>query len=167
MAFVIAAATIWLSVDLTASGYPVVMFLNFLGSAAMVVPVPGFAALCVGSTVLNPFLLGALSGIAESLGEVSGYAVGYGGQNVLQRHRFYDRAQRWMVQRGGVVLFIVSIIPNPFFDLVGIAAGGTRYPLSRFLVIVMAGKVLKGVMIGYGCYYYRGTWWLSWLPWVN
>ena len=162
LAFVVAAVVLGRSANLTAIGYPGVMFLSFLGSAALVLPVPGLISLCAVSAVLNPFLLGALAGVAETLGEVSGYAIGYGGQHMLQRHRLYERVQRWMVRRGWLVIFVVSVIPNPLFDLVGIAAGGTRYPLPRFLAIVLVGKVLKGLIVGYSCY--QG---ISLLPWVD
>jgi membrane protein YqaA with SNARE-associated domain len=159
---VIAAVALGRLAKLTAIGYPGVMILSFLGSAALVLPVPGLISLCGVSVVLNPLLLGILAGSAETLGEVSGYAIGYGGQHVLQKHRLYERVQGWMVRRGALVIFVVSIIPNPLFDQVGIAAGGTRYPLPRFLAVVLAGKLLKGVIVAYSCYHG-----IRLLPWVD
>ena len=67
-----------------------------------------------------------------------------------------------MRKRGWVVILLVSIIPNPLFDLVGIAAGATRYPMARFLGIVLVGKVIKGLTIAYTCSYGIRA-----LPWVN
>ena len=144
------------------AGYPGVFFLSFLGSVSMVLPVPGLISLCGFSLVLNPFLLGLLAGVGETIGEISGYAVGYGGGSVIEKRRFYPKLKYWMERRGIVVLFVVSLIPNPVFDVVGIAAGSVRFSLPRFLATVWAGKTLKGIMVGYTCFYG-----ISLLPWVD
>ena len=134
-------------------GYPGVLFFGFLGSAAMAPLVPGVVVLCGVSTVLNPLILALLNAVGESAGETASYAVGYGGGPVLQKRRFYIRARRWMERRGVVTLFVVSVIPNPFFDLVGVAAGAVRFPLLKFLVSVFAGKLIKSILVAYACYY--------------
>ena len=143
-------------------GYPGVFFLSALGSAAMVLPVPGLVSVCALSLTLNPLLLGLLAGIGETLGEISGYAVGYGGGSVVEKHRFYPKLRHWMERRGTPILFLVSLIPNPVFDLIGITAGAVRFPLYRFLATVWVGKTMKGVMISYTCSYSFHQ-----LPWVN
>ena len=148
--------------ELSNVGYPGVFFLSFLGSAAMVLPVPGLISLCAVSVVLNPLALGLLAATGETLGEISGYAVGYGGGGLVDRSKTYVRIRWWMRKRGWVVILLVSIIPNPLFDLVGIAAGATRYPMARFLGIVLVGKVIKGLTIAYTCSYGIRA-----LPWVN
>ena len=145
-----------------AVGYPGVFFLSFLGSVTMVLPVPGLAGVCVLSTKLSPFLLGLLAGIAETIGELSGYAIGYGGGSVIERRGFYVKLKGWMERRGTLVLFLVSIIPNPVFDVVGIAAGGVRFSLPKFLATVWVGKTLKGMLVAYTCSYG-----LDLLPWVD
>jgi membrane protein YqaA with SNARE-associated domain len=150
------------SLDPVALGYPGVFFLSLLGSFALVLPVPGLISLCGVSVLLNPFVLGLLAGIGETLGETSGYAIGYGGGSMIERRGFYVKLKDWMERRGTLVIFLVSIIPNPVFDVVGIAAGSVRFPLIRFLAIVLVGKTLKGVMVGYTCYYG-----VTLLPWVE
>ena len=160
-------------------GYLGVFLLSFLGSVAMVLPVPGLIALCgAGGLGLSPALLGVLAGTGETIGEISGYAVGYGGRGVVEGNRFqgvtsvirrkpflvtlFVRLEQWMERRGAVVLFLVSIIPNPFFDLVGVAAGGVRYPVHRFFAIVFVGKILKGILVAYTCFYG-----VELMPWVD
>ncbi|MCI0439979.1 MAG: VTT domain-containing protein [Chloroflexi bacterium] len=148
--------------SLQAVGYPGVFFLSFLGSVSMVLPVPGLISVCGLSLVLSPFIIGLLAGAGETLGEISGYAVGFGGGAILERRGFYPRLKSWMERRGTLAIFLVSVIPNPFFDIVGIAAGGVRYPILKFLGIVLVGKILKGVMVGYTCYFG-----ITLLPWVE
>ena len=147
-------------------GYPGVLFLSFLGSVSMVLPVPGLIALCGVSPILNPFVLGVLNGMGEAAGEVSSYAVGYGSGPVLEKRSFYPTARRWMERRGTVALFAISAIPNPFFDIVGIAAGGVRFPFARFMMLVLAGKLVKGLLVAYTCHYGVEVS-INLLPWVS
>ena len=168
LAVVIGTTTTWLLRPDVSSmeywkawGYPGVFFLSFLGSGAMVLPVPGLIAVCgAGGLEMNLIAVGLLSGLGETLGEVSGYAIGYGGHSVIARHRIYHRITRWMERRGSLVIFLVSLVPNPFFDLIGIAAGGLRFPLFRFLGTVWLGKTLKGLIVAQSCF-----WIARWLPW--
>ena len=62
----------------------------------------------------------------------------------------------------GVILFL-SIIPNPIFDFMGIAAGALRYPLKKFLLVGWFGKTLKGILIAYTCLWIVE--WVTWLKW--
>ena len=148
------------------AGYPGVFFLAFLGAVSMILPGPGLLSVCGLSLVLNPFALGVLSGLGESLGESSAYAVGYGGNTIFDKLAFYRNlrptVQRWMEQRGTLVVFLVSVIPNPIVDVVGIAAGSVHFPFRRFLIIVFIGKTIKGILWAYICHYGATL-----LPWVS
>ena len=152
--------------DVESLGYPGVFLLSFLGSFAMVLPVPGLIAVCgAGGIDLNPLVVGLLSGTGETIGEISGYGLGYGGRGVFENSRFrgvIEKFEAWMKRRGTLVLFLVSAIPNPIFDLVGIAAGGARYPVAKFFAIVFVGKTLKGVLVASTCFYG-----VTLMPWVN
>jgi membrane protein YqaA with SNARE-associated domain len=143
-------------------GYPGVLFLSFLGSGSMILPVPGLISACGVSLLLSPIIVGLMVGIGETLGELSGYAVGVGSSGMLEGRGFYTKTKEWMERRGTLVLFLVSVIPNPVFDVVGIAAGSTRFPLPRFLATVWVGKTLKGLIVGYACFHG-----VDLLPWVD
>ena len=143
-------------------GYPGVFFLSLLASGGMVFPIPSLAATCGAAGLdLNLIVVGILAGLRETLGELVGYSIGFGGQSVVQRRNIYKRAKAWMVRWGVGVLLILSIIPNPIFDFVGIAAGALRYPIRRFLVIVWVGKTLKGLIIAHACF-----WIVEWIRWL-
>jgi uncharacterized membrane protein YdjX (TVP38/TMEM64 family) len=52
------------------------------------------------------------------------------------------------VQRhGSPAIFALAVIPNPFFDLGGIAAGVLRMPVWRCLAACWAGKVLRMIAV--------------------
>ena len=138
------------------------LVISVLGSGGFVFPIPALATVCTLSPFLSPPIVGLLNGVGETVGELTGYAIGYGSHRAIERRRFYQRAKAWMERRGTLAVFLVSIVPNPFFDIIGIAAGGTRFPLRRFLITVWAGKSLKGLMVAYSCSYG-----VSLLPWVD
>ena len=145
-----------------ALGYPGVFFLILLASGGMVFPIPSLAATCGAAGLdLNLIIVGVLAGLGETLGELVGYSIGFGGQSVVQRRRIYKRARTWMIRWGIGVLLILSIIPNPIFDFVGIAAGALRYPMKRFLITVWVGKTLKGLIIAHVCF-----WIVEWIRWL-
>ena len=117
------------------------------------------ATACATAIFLNPFLVGVIAGTAETAGELSGYYLGYTGRDVLGRSRIYQRLEIWMRRRGWLLLFLVSLVPNPIFDIVGIAAGALRYPVWGFLAVVWAGKLLKFLIFAYACA--AGSDWLT------
>ena len=118
-------------------------------------PLPGPAAVCVAAAPdfgLNPLTIGLISASAEALGEMTGYIAGVSGKSLIQRQRLFSRAQGLVQRRGGIILFIGSMVPNPFFDLIGIAAGSVSYPIKKFLIVVFFAKAIKSISIAYACF---------------
>ncbi len=140
-------------------GYGAVALSALVASAGLVIPVPALATACATAIFLDPFWVGIIAGTAESAGELSGYYLGYTGRDVLARNRVYQRLEHWMRRRGWLLLFLVSLVPNPVFDVVGIAAGALRYPVWGFLAVVWVGKLLKFLVFAYACQ--AGTDWLT------
>jgi uncharacterized membrane protein YdjX (TVP38/TMEM64 family) len=138
--------------ELAAYGYVAVFAVGLVSNATVVLPVPGLAVSSLMGGVFNPWLVGVVGGVGQALGEVSGYMVGYSGQTLVDNNPIYNRLSRWMEQRGVLTIFVLALIPNPLFDLGGIAAGALRYPLWKFLISCAAGKVLKNIgfaLVGY------------------
>ena len=134
-------------------GFPSIWLISFIGASSIVLPVPGLAALCVGASPavgLNPIEVGLVAASAETVGEMTGYLAGVSGAGFLERNRWYTRFKWWLNRRGGVALLVLSAVPNPIFDLLGIAAGAARYPVHKFLAIVFLGKSIKSIGIAYG-----------------
>ncbi|MGC9359683.1 MAG: VTT domain-containing protein [Anaerolineae bacterium] len=147
--------------ELQALGYLGVFVIGVLGNATIILPVPGLAVVFAGGGVLNPLLVGLVAGVGEPLGELTGYLAGYGGSAVVEDAERYERVRRWMERRGFVTLFVLSAVPNPLFDLAGMAAGMLRYPVAKFLLACWLGKTLKAVLIAYLGLAFRGAlmWW--------
>jgi len=143
------------------AGYGGVALASLIASAGLIIPVPALGAVCAGSVFLNPVLLGLIAGTSESVGELTGYFLGYSGRDMARRSRLYNRLEPLVRRRGWLPLFLVSLVPNPIFDIIGIAAGALRYPLWSFLSIVWVGKTIKFITFAYACKYS-----LAWLTQV-
>ena len=124
-------------------GYPGVFVISLLGNATVIFPAPSLAVVFGMGGVLNPLLVGLVAGVGEALGELTGYLAGYGGRAVIENRETYERLERWMQRHGSATIFVLSAIPNPVFDLAGIAAGVLRFPLQRFLLSCWVGKTIK------------------------
>jgi membrane protein YqaA with SNARE-associated domain len=130
-------------------GYPGVFLISLLGNATVIFPAPSLAVVFGMGGVLNPLLVGLVAGVGEALGELTGYLAGYGGRAVIEDWQMYHRLERWMQRNGSATILTLSAIPNPFFDLAGIAAGALRFPLKWFLLSCWVGKTIKTVAFAY------------------
>jgi len=130
-------------------GYPGVFLVSLLGNATVIFPAPSLAVVFGMGGVLNPLLVGLVAGVGEALGELTGYLAGYGGRAVIEDREMYGRLEEWMQRHGSATILTLSAIPNPFFDLAGIAAGALRFPLAQFLLSCWVGKTIKTIAIAF------------------
>ncbi len=142
---------------LSAYGYIGLFLVSLISAASIVLPMPGAAAITSAGALLDPvwgipvpILVGLVAGLAETIGEMTGYAAGYGGSPLFRDKPIYPRVQAWMERRGVLTMFLLSCIPNPLVDVAGVAAGAVKMRLSSFLAGVFPGKVLKNVYLSAG-----------------
>ena len=155
-AFIATGLVLWATgtFSIETAGYASIWFLAFIGAALIFLPVSSLAAVCVAAAVdLNPFLLAVVAASAEAVGELTGYLAGMGGKAVFDRNRFYLRFKNLFSRYAALTLLVGSIIPNPLFDIMGVAAGSILYPVRKFLLLVFIGKVVKFTWVALGCYY--------------
>jgi uncharacterized membrane protein YdjX (TVP38/TMEM64 family) len=124
-------------------GYPGIFVLAFLSYATVLLPAPGVAVVFTMGAVFNPIGVALAAGAGAALGELSGYLAGFSGQAVAEHAAIYDRLAGWMGKNGSLTVLLLSAIPNPFFDLAGVAAGALKMPLGRFLFWVWIGETTK------------------------
>jgi len=140
-------------------GYVGVFLISLLGTATIVLPMPSMAfTFAMGGALASPLLVGLIAGTGETLGELTGYLAGYSGSTVVEDRERYDRLASQMQRYGGWLILVMAAIPNPAFDLVGLIAGGLRYPVVKFLLACWPGKTLKAVLVAYA-----GAGMLPWL----
>lgn len=134
-------------------GYLGVFILSLMASATIIIPIPALPVVFVMGAILNPWLVALMVALAEPIGELTGYMAGYSGKVALQHRKFYTKLERWMQRRGPMVLVGFSALPNPFTDVAGVAAGAIRYPLWKFLVWMLVGKTIKGLLVAFAGYW--------------
>ena len=129
--------------DFAAFGYPGIFIIALLANATVLLPAPGVAIIYAMGAIFNPFGVGLAAGTGGAIGELSGYLAGFSGQAVIERTDVYDRIKPWVKKYGGWAIMVLSAIPNPFFDVAGIAAGLAKMPVQTFLVFTWIGQLIK------------------------
>jgi len=146
--------------DLAGYGYLGIFLLSVLSASSVFLPLPGLALAYTGGGVLDPLIVGLVAGLGNALGELTGYLAGRGGSAIIEDQVYYQRMEALMDRYGGLVILVLAIIPNPIFDMAGIAAGVLRYPVWKFLLFCTVGKTIKTLAFAYLGEYSRD--WLLW-----
>lgn len=130
-------------------GYIGAFLISMIASATIVLPAPGLAVVIAMGTALDPIILGIVGGIGSAVGELSGYIAGANGSALIpesQRHHV-ERLDKLTRRYGAWLLFGMSAIPFPLFDIAGMVAGALRMRVSSFLLSVAAGKSIKYIVL--------------------
>ena len=133
----------------SAYGYIGIFVVSVVGNATVFLPVPSLLAVFAGGTAFNPLLTGLVAGVAEPLGELTGYLAGYGGSAIIENRTRYEQMRQRMRRHGFATIVVLSLIPNPLFDLAGITAGALHMPVWRFLLACWLGKTAKALAIAW------------------
>lgn len=132
---------------LGAYGYPGLFLLNLLSSATLILPAPGLALALAAGATMNPYLVGLAVGSGSTLGELTGYIAGASGRGMVEDDPNYPRVREWMSKYGLWVIFVLSVVPNPIFDVAGIVAGAMHIPVWKFLAATWCGKLIKSTLV--------------------
>lgn len=130
-------------------GYPGIFLLSLLANATLILPAPGVAITFTMGAVFHPLGVALAAGTGATLGELTGYLAGFSGQGVAARTPIYERLEGWTRRYGGWAVLVLALIPNPFFDIGGAAAGAMKMRVTRFLAWAWVGKTLKMLAFAY------------------
>ncbi len=139
-------------------GYPGIFIISILANATILLPAPGVAVVFAMGSIFNPFIVGVVAGAGAAIGEISGYLAGFSGQGVVENIKLYNRISSWMQRYGAWTILLLAAIPNPFFDLAGMAAGALKMPIQKFFFWCVIGKIIKMLIFAY-----TGAYSLTWL----
>jgi membrane protein YqaA with SNARE-associated domain len=137
-------------------GYAGIFLISIAANATIIIPLPGVAFTTAMGAIFNPFWVAIAAGLGAALGELTGYAAGFSGQGVAERAALYNRLTTWMKAHQNLAygaILLLAFIPNPLFDLAGMASGALKLPLWKFLLACAIGKILKMLMFAYAGYY--------------
>jgi membrane protein DedA with SNARE-associated domain len=134
-------------------GYPGIFLIALLANATILLPAPGVAIIYAMGSIFNPLGVGLAAGTGGAIGELSGYIAGFSGQAVVERTDVYNRVKPWIDKYGGWAILVLSAIPNPFFDIAGIAAGIAKMPVHVFLFFTWIGQLIKMTLFALAGHY--------------
>jgi membrane protein YqaA with SNARE-associated domain len=137
-------------------GYAGIFLLSILANATIILPAPGIAIVFAMGGVFNPVGTALAAAAGSTIGELSGYLAGFSGRGVIENQALYDRLIGWMQHNrliGLLAIFVLAAIPNPLFDMAGIAAGALKIPVWQFLLSCGLGKTIKMLIFAYAGYY--------------
>ncbi len=141
----------WMTQTSILLGYPGTFLASLLGSASVVIEVPfaGVPFVMGGQTVgpgqftFDPWLLGIFSGIGATIGDMTSYALGYGGR------RFVDEASKSGFSQfienhpraTPLAVFVLASTPLPV-DPALVSLGVARYSLWKLFLPCLVGEVI-------------------------
>jgi membrane protein YqaA with SNARE-associated domain len=141
-------------------GYLGLFLVEIIGSATIIFPAPAFAINFIlgGTPGFDPWLVGIVAGTGSAIGEITGYGVGRGGREVIEKKykHLLDRTRKWMEGHGDfliITLFAATPLPH---DVVGMISGAVEYPLRKFMLATLVGKIIAGVVLAWAGYYSIG-----------
>jgi len=136
-----------------AYGYPGIFLVTLMANATVFLPAPGVAVVFAMGSIFNPVGVALAAGTGGALGELSGYLAGFSGQVVIERTDIYERIHPWVQKYGGWAILVLSAIPNPFFDVAGVAAGIAKMRWRTFLISCWIGQLIKMSMFSFAGFY--------------
>jgi len=161
---------IWVDLDenrFKGLGYAGIFIANLVSTITVVIPVPGLSAagqalIVSGGKNLSPIPVGIVGGAGMALGEVTAYIAGAVGRELVEGRQvggpsWFRRSVEstvrtigWLMRHHGMLtLFVLSVIPNPLFEVAGLTAGSVRMKFWRFMLPVAVGKILRGLILAF------------------
>lgn len=127
-------------------GYLGAFLVSLVGNATIVLPIPGLLAVFFlgANPAFNPVWIGLAAGAGASIGEMTGYMLGYSGRGVVEKSRLYNRSMHWLKRWGSLTIFTFALTPLPD-DVTGAVAGILRFPVWKFLLACFLGKALLSI----------------------
>ncbi|PJF47799.1 MAG: DedA family protein [Chloroflexi bacterium] len=125
--------------------------LSAVGNATVIIPAPAFVVACAAAPIYGVLHTGLIAGAGSAVGEMTGYMAGYGGTAVLPQGERYQRLHDLTERFGPVVVFLLALLPNPLFDLGGLAAGALKMHPLAFLFATFSGKAVRFMLIALAC----------------
>lgn len=136
----------------TTLGLVGLFIINFLGSATIFLPTPAILSVAVAAIVFNPIIVALVAAVASSLGEAIAFIFGYSSMQMFdsRKHENIFRITKALVHwKGGILIPVFALIPNPFFDGLGILAGMSGFPIKNFLLFTFFGRFVRNIGIVY------------------
>jgi len=134
-----------------------------IGSASIIFPLPHFLIIIAAGKILDPLLVGLISGVGSAIGELTSYGLAFGivfgGRKIRKRKkskhekRLLKKIDMAFKNRWGFpFIFIFAVTPLPF-DLIGLYCGAVGYDVKKFFLATLIGKIIISLILAYSGFY--------------
>lgn len=121
--------------------------INAVSNASLFISAPAFLTVIAGGAIYPPILVGFISSLGAAVGDMVGFMLGLSGRHLinhkLNKKIWFKIINNYFHKYGGWIIFIISFVPNPFFDSMGIIAGVFHYPVWKFFLLVFLGRFIR------------------------
>lgn len=127
---------------------------SLLGNITVALPTPYAFMIAALGVNLNPFILGLVSGLGSTIGELVSYLAGRAGRRMInprQKERL-DRVKALIDRYGPWVIVLFAVTPLPD-DLLLVPLGLMSYDFRTLAVSVWLGKTMLTLFLAYAGYY--------------
>jgi membrane protein YqaA with SNARE-associated domain len=153
-------------IQLEHEGYLGLFIISLLAGSPIPIPTPSMILTFTLGSLLNPVLVGAISGLGNAIGFALIYLTGRGGFQFLPDFdisnsgigRFLRKIKMSRIvdsphQTGAVAVFLLSIYPNPVLTPMVFGMGATRFSFMRFFLPCWAGKTVMTMVLAFLGYF--------------
>lgn len=125
--------------------------INFISSATFFVSGPAFLTVIAGGSIYPPLLVAFIASLGAAFGDMVSFFLGYSGRS-LTEHKL--KKKLWFIvledlfkAYGLIFVFVIALIPNPFFDALGLVAGVFGFKPAKFFIIIILGRFARFVIL--------------------
>jgi membrane protein YqaA with SNARE-associated domain len=152
-------------------GYLGLFIISIFAGSPIPIPTPSMILTFALGSILNPFLVGLVSGSGNAAGNALIFWTGRSGHKVIQNFmvtdlsgtpprskigRFFRRLSRvpeFASRRVLMAVFFLSIYPNPILTPLVLGMGATRFSFWQFFLAIWAGKTAQCMILSYLGYF--------------
>jgi membrane protein DedA with SNARE-associated domain len=148
------------------TGMLIVAFLGGSILSLIAIPVPYWLLVFTLPSILAPqfqigapILVGLVSGLGATLGQLLTFILGYGSRDLSQKlvYKFnsswYDRAMKWAQRHGSLAVFVMTALANPLHLPLSIAMASLRFSIWKYFLYSLLGNIFKSSLIAFCGYF--------------
>jgi membrane protein YqaA with SNARE-associated domain len=158
--------------ELEEHGYWGLFVISLFAGSPIPIPTPSMILTFTLGSILNPVLVGLVSGFGNAVGNAFIFWAGHGGKKLFQNistsvpeeekkppsriGRFLQKLTRmpeFMKNRVLWAVYILSIYPNPLLTPLILGMGAMRFRFWKFFLVIWAGKTAQGMLLSYLGYF--------------
>jgi membrane protein YqaA with SNARE-associated domain len=149
-------------------GYWGLFVISLFAGSPIPIPTPSMILTFTLGSILNPVLVGLVSGFGNAVGNAFIFWAGHGGHKFFQSvssssseetkkptsriGRFFKRLTsmpEFMKNRVLWAVYLLSIYPNPILTPLILGMGAMRFRFWKFFLVIWAGKTAQGMLLSY------------------